>query len=126
MKKLILVGELRLSDKGVVHQRDLAEAMNAERLTAWPKEGDVLVVVGKLLAGRKPALLVKAEKNGADIITVAEVLNDDVRGRLRDLLTAKPRLENYERSALEFLVGPVGVPPKPKRGSKKKVEAQSA
>ncbi len=120
--KLILIGELRLTDKAAVHQADLAQALDAEKITAWPKEGDVRVIMGKLLGSRKPAMLHRAEKNGATIEPLADVLTNDVRARLREVLAAKPKLETYERLALEWLGAADGTLPKPKR-LKRKVAA---
>jgi hypothetical protein len=102
-KQVILVGEVRVGT-GCVHQSDFAVALGAERLTAWPKNADdVELVVGKLLANRKPALLVKGEKNGLEPVTVDSLLTPEVRQRLVGVLSAKPALAPYERVALEHL-----------------------
>lgn len=130
-KQVILIGEIRIAN-GCVHQADFATALDAERLTAWPKNfEDVEFVVGRLLAGRKPAMLAKCEKNGIETVTVDSLMTDDVRQRLIDLLKAKPSLAPYEALALGHLkeaMAPKGpdtqlladvFPLPPKRGKKK-------
>ena len=103
IKKMILVGENKIGD-GCVHQADFATALRVERLTGWPKDAtDVEVIVGKLLANRKPALLIKAEMQGAAIATVADVMTPEVALKIGELLSFKPRLETYEVKALEHL-----------------------
>jgi len=122
-KQVILVGEIRVGERGAIHQADFASAIGAERLTSWPKNVDgVQVVVGKLLAGRKPALLVKAETNGLPIVAVADVLDDTVKAKLIALLTAKPKRETYEQAALDVLAATAAVEPKPSRKDRKALD----
>src|SRR4051812_28471996 len=104
MSKVILVGEIRIGAKGVVHQLDFAEALNAERLTALPPDlTDVRVVVGRLLGNRKPAVLLAAEKRGVPTVSVDELLIPDVVTKLADVLGRKIKREGYESRALEAL-----------------------
>ncbi len=100
MKRAIFVGEMRVSEKGLVHQPDLAAALGVERTTVYPKEGKPDVIVGRLLGGRKTAILAHAESHGTNIVTVESVLTDEVRGKLAAMLTAKPHPAPYERQVL--------------------------
>jgi hypothetical protein len=135
MKQMVLIGEIRFGDgKACVHQADFAQALEAERLTQWPKNfEDVGFVVGRLLANRKPAMLHRAEKSGIEPVTVDSLLTPEVRQRLIALLKAKATLAPYEKVALEHLESVTEAPPKaldtqvladvfptpPKRGRKK-------
>jgi hypothetical protein len=128
MKQVVLVGEIRVGD-GVVHQADFAAALNAERLIGWPKNfEDVEFIVGKLLAGRKPTVLHRCEKNGIDTVTVDSQLTPEVSSKLVQLLEAKPKLESYETKALISLKATAATQPasseptpeKPARGKGKK------
>lgn len=78
MKQVILVGEMKIDD-GIVHQQDLASCLEVERIVTWPKDtNDVQVIVGKLLAGRRTALLVRAEKASLPVTTVDSKLTPEV------------------------------------------------
>jgi hypothetical protein len=133
MKQVILIGEIRVGDTGAVHQQDLAAVLEAERLSAWPKEGTPSVIVGRLLAGRKPALLVRAENDGVPTALVESVMTPEVCNKLVVLLEGKPKRETYEERALIFLKGiaaqqplnPVRTPgaEPPKRRKKSKAAA---
>lgn len=103
MDKVIVFGEIKIGEKGCVHQQDFAQAIGAQRLTTLPKEGEVQVIVGKLLKDRKPAQLVAAEKRGLPIATVEDVLHDTARVNLKAILLTKPKLETYEKAAFEAL-----------------------
>ena len=94
---------------GLVHQRDFAEALEAENLSGkMPKDPtNVRVVVGKLLGGRKPALLIAAEKKNLPMTTVDELLTPDVVTRLADVLAKKIKREGYESRALEALTSAI-------------------
>ena len=103
-KQVILIGECKVGD-GVIHQADFAAALNAERLTGWPKSmDDVQIAIGRLLANRKPAMLHRAEKNGVATVTVESLLTPEVTNKLVQLLEAKPRRETYEERALVSLL----------------------
>lgn len=115
MNKVLFVGEINVGPKGCVHQQDFAAALGAERITSIPKDGEVPVVVGRLLKDRKPALLIQAEKRGLPISKVEDVMTPEVGRRIVELLKAKPRRETYEVVALEFLIGTGGSDRKPKR-----------
>ncbi len=131
--KVLMFGEIVVGT-GVIHQADFAKAFDAERLTAKPKDTtNVRVVVGRLLKGKKPALLAWAEKKGLPIIKVDDLLTQDAITKLADVLGAKVMRESYESRALEALTAMI-VPSSrtvesqvlaatPKRGSKKKAVA---
>jgi hypothetical protein len=101
----VFVGEMRVSDKGLVHGQDLAKAMGVEHVRTLPKKGEVKLIVGRLLGGRKPAVLVQAESRGLPVVSVADVIDADTGKRLVELLTSKSFLEPYEKLALEALSG---------------------
>lgn len=137
---VILIGELKIGD-GVVHQKDYAEALGAERLTQWPKSmDDVQVIVGRLLANRKPAMLIRCEKNQIATVTVDSTLAPEVTSKLITLLEAKAKRETYEERALLALKATAAPPVKsldttlladvfpmpPKRGKKSKKAASNA
>jgi hypothetical protein len=118
MKQVVLIGEIRIGD-GVVHQKDFAAALDAERLVGWPKNfEDVEFIVGKLLAGRKPAMLHRAEKKGIEAVTVESVMTPEVTTKLVQLLEAKSKLESYETRALLSLKATAATqaPPEQKSG----------
>src|SRR5687767_2149510 len=103
--KVIICGEVRIGERGAIHQTDFAAALGAERLTAPPKGWeDVQIVVGRLLGNRKPAMLVKAQKANVPVWSVGDVMNEGVRNKLVALLNGKTKLESYERAALETLM----------------------
>jgi hypothetical protein len=121
-KSVIFVGEMRFGDRGVVHQKELAEAMGVERITTWPKEGTPEIVLGTLLGGRTPAMLHKAQKNGVPTISLFDALTPDVSKRLAELLEAKTR-QPYEERALTYLKGATPAVEAPKRSKKSKKAA---
>jgi hypothetical protein len=120
MNKGLIFGEVKIGEKGCIHQHDFATALGAERVTSMPKDmTNVRVIVGTLLKNRKPALLVAAEKKELPIATVADVMDEQTGKRIVELLSGKPKRERYEAAALEFLAGPVPEVTKPKRSKRK-------
>ncbi len=114
MNKVLVVGEVKIGEKGCVLQGDLAQAMGVERLTSIPKDTTgVSLVVGRLLGNREPETLVRAKALGLTIKSVDDVMNDDVRAELRTLLAMKSKRATYEQAALDYLNAMTKVEAKP-------------